>query len=58
MTNLRDQRIAFRLNRNESELIKWAAFNSNETLSEFIRTATLERAGQVLVAVKTEKESA
>lgn len=58
MANLRNRRIAVRVTRHEHELITWAAFNEGTTVSEFVRSATLDRAGQVLVAVATEKESA
>ena len=50
--------MAFRVNRNEHELITWAALNDGMTVSEFLREAALDRAAQVLVAVSTEKESA
>lgn len=58
MPRSRTHRIAFRVSRHELDLITWAAFNQGLTLSEFIRTAALERAGQVLIDVSAEKESA
>lgn len=56
MAKLRNRRIAVRVTRDEQELIRWAALNEGVSVSEFIRCATLDRAGKVLVAV--EKESA
>lgn len=52
MTKLRDLRMAFRLTRNEYEIINWAAKVRGLSLSEYVRSCALDRAGQELATIE------
>lgn len=61
MTKSRVLRLAFRLNQDEHDLITWAARVRGQSISEYVRTTALDRAGVALVEIESSfqpKESA
>lgn len=53
MTKSRVLRLAFRLNKDEHDLITWAARARGQSISEYVRTSALERAGIALVEIES-----
>lgn len=51
MTRLRDKRIALRASVAEFDIIKWAADARGLSVSEYVRSCALEKAGQAVITM-------